>query len=99
MSKRIEVLPLPDGVNQRGSWQVVVSGKQHSTHTKKTAAKTEARRVASPGDVIEIRRTDGSVQSSTTYQGSSSGTDVGTATGAWDVDAIQDEYDDMTDIF
>jgi hypothetical protein len=53
------VTPLPDGVDQRGSWQVKKNGRRVSAHLKKRAAKREARRRADPDDSIVLHRTDG----------------------------------------
>jgi hypothetical protein len=53
------VTPLPDGVDQRGSWQVKKNGRRVSTHLKKSAAKREARRKAGPSDSVVLHRTDG----------------------------------------
>jgi len=55
------VQPLPDGVTQRGSWQVLRNGVQVSAHTKKSAAKRAARRKAGSGDEVIVHRTDGTV--------------------------------------
>ena len=97
MSRVIAVSPLKDNVDQRGSWQVTVNGRRKSAHTKKTAAKREARRVANIGDTIQIHRTDGSVQTKKKYQGGSGGSSA--PSHAWDVDDIQSDYDGLTDLF
>lgn len=55
------IQPLPDGVTQRGSWQVLRNGVQVSAHTKKSAAKRSARRRAGSGDEVILHRTDGTV--------------------------------------
>lgn len=97
MAATIRVQPLPDGVNQRSSWQVTVGRKRESTHTKKAAAKRAARSVATKGDVIVIKRTDGTVQDRYRYQGGGS---KSTSKGhVWDVDAVKDDYDDLTNLF
>lgn len=53
------VTPLPDGVDQRGSWQVQKNGRRISTHIKKSAALRKARRKASSKDNVLQHRTDG----------------------------------------
>jgi len=63
------IKPLPDGVDQRSSWQVTRDGTRVSTHTRKTAAESEARRRASNGDRIRYHRTDGTIQRTVTYRG------------------------------
>lgn len=55
------VTPLPDGVNQRGSWQVQKNGRRVSTHLKKSAAKRRARREAGANDSVVVHRTNGTV--------------------------------------
>lgn len=60
----IRVLPLPDSVDQRSSWQVQKSGRRVSTHTKKSAAVSRARREARSGDAIIIHKTNGQIQRS-----------------------------------
>lgn len=98
MSRVIAVRPLPDGVNQRGSWQVTVSGSRKSSHTKKSAAKRKARSIAREGDTIAIYGTNGRKQQSYTYTGGQS-SNTNTASYEWDASGIADEYDEMTDIF
>jgi len=101
MARTIAVRPLPDGVDQRSSWQVRINGTRKDTHTKKSAAKRRARELAREGDTIQIHRTDGTVQDRYTYRGSSGSSrnnGVPTETAVWDVDDIQDEYDDLTDV-
>lgn len=61
------VAPLPDGVEQRGSWQVKAGGRRVSTHLKKSAAKRMARRKAGSGDELVIMRTDGTIQKRRSY--------------------------------
>lgn len=95
----IVVAPLRDGVDQRGSWQVKKQGMRKDTHTKKSAAVRRARELATKGDVIEIRRTDGSVQDRSRYTGSQTSSGSKTPNYDWDASAIKDEYDSMTDIF
>ena len=79
-----------------------INGTRKDTHTKKTAAKRRARGVARDGDTIQIHRTDGTVQERYTYRGSSGGNRKGgsvpTETAVWDVEDIQDDYDDLTDV-
>lgn len=101
MSRTIRVKPLPDGVDQRSSWQVTVDGARKDTNTAKAAAKRKAREVAREGDVIVLYRTDGTIQERSTYRGSRgsrSGGAVPSESATWDVDHIQDEYDDLTDV-
>lgn len=57
----VRVLPLPDGTDQRSSWQVQKSGRRVSTHVKKTAALREAKRAADSGDSVYIHGTNGEV--------------------------------------
>lgn len=64
------IKPLPDGVDQRSSWQVTKDGQRVSTHTRKDAAEAEARRRANDGDQIRYHRTDGTIQRTVTYRGS-----------------------------
>jgi hypothetical protein len=101
MARTIAVRPLRDGVDQRSSWQVNINGARKDTHTKKSAAKRRARELAREGDVIQTHRTDGSIQERYTYRGgndSPKGGPVPTESAVWDVDAIQDDYDDLTDV-
>jgi len=55
------VTPLPDGVSQRYGWQVKKDGRRISKHTKKSAAKRNARRKAGEKDSIIMHRKDGTV--------------------------------------
>lgn len=55
------VTPLPDDVDQRGSWQVKKNGRRISPHVKKSAAKRRARREAGKMDSVVLHRTDGTV--------------------------------------
>lgn len=55
------VVPLPDGVSQRGSWQVQKNGTRVSTHLKKNAAKQKAKREAGARDNVVVHRVDGTV--------------------------------------
>jgi len=55
------VTPLPDGIDQRYGWQVQKNGRRISKHTKKSAAKREARNKAGATDSVVIHRTDGTV--------------------------------------
>lgn len=55
------VTPLPDGTDQRYGWQVQANGTRVSKHTKKSAAKREARRRADSADSVILHRTDGTV--------------------------------------
>lgn len=98
MSRVIAVRPLKDGVSQRGSWQVAISGRRESTHTHKSAAKRTARNKAKPGDIIQIHRKDGTIQSKSKYQGSSS-SKASSPGHAWDVSKTQKDIDDMTNLF
>lgn len=67
----IRVLPRDDGHDVRGSWKVEKNGAMESPHMSKEAAKNKARRTASKGDSLVIYRTNGTIQSETTYRGSS----------------------------
>lgn len=67
------VRPLPDGIDQRSSWQVTGPGGRISTHTKKSAAKTRARQAASDGDQLKIHGTDGVLQKSVNVRNASGG--------------------------
>jgi hypothetical protein len=74
------VLPTDDGHNMRGGWMVHKNGKmQGRPHTKKSAAKRKMRNMASDGDTIEVRKTNGQVQSGypRTYQGGNSSSSEG----------------------
>lgn len=64
----IKVLPLPDTTSMRGSWQVKKSGRRVSSHRKKSAAKRKAKQKASSGDTLQIRRSNGTIQSTTTVR-------------------------------
>lgn len=55
------VLPLPDGVDNRRSWQVKKNGRRISKHEKKSAAKRKARRKAGRNDSVILHRTNGTV--------------------------------------
>jgi len=66
-----EVRPLPDGESLRGNWQVRRGMDRVSMHTKKSAAKREARRKASDGAVLKVHRVDGTVQSNQTVRAAS----------------------------
>lgn len=55
----IQVAPLPDGVDQRYGWQVLVNGRRKSRHTKKSAATKKARSLKGPGDQLVISGTHG----------------------------------------
>lgn len=68
MSKTVRVLPLPDGVDMRGNWQVQVSGRRVSKHLKKSAAKRRAKREASSGDQLVIEGTNGQIIDSRTVR-------------------------------
>lgn len=85
------VRPLPDGVDMRGNWQVTRNGKRVSRHVKKSAAKREARREASVGDVIIHHRTDGQVHDrfvvrKASVSGSDGDSGKGLYFGPWDRD-------------
>jgi len=59
----IRVIPIEDDASLRGSWQVTKNGRPLSpNHRKKSAARRHAKREASPGDTLEIRRLSGTVQ-------------------------------------
>lgn len=58
------VMPLPDGTDLRGSWQVKKGGRQISTHRKKSAAKRKAQRKAGEMDNVIVHRLNGTVQGS-----------------------------------
>jgi len=80
----IKVLPLDDGVDMRSNWQVTKSGTRKETHTKKATAKSTARTTASKGDTIVIYRTDGTIQTKSTYEGSRETDEENTTTsGLW----------------
>lgn len=64
----VTVAPLPDGTDMRSNWQVKKSGRRVSTHTKKSAAKRRAKREASSGDTLKIKRTEGTVQDTRTVR-------------------------------
>jgi len=68
--KTYHVRPLPDGVSQRGNWQVQKNRERVSTHTEKRAAENEARRQATQGDRIVLHRVDGTRNRSYRFQGS-----------------------------
>jgi hypothetical protein len=96
------VRPLPDGVAQRGNWQVQEDRERVSTHTKKSAAENEARRRATQGDRIVLYRVDGTRNRSYRFQGSrgdGSDDERGTFAGAmfrptpFD-DVIEEPFDD-----
>lgn len=70
--KTVKVLPRDDGVDFQQSWKTTVDGKPEGSHTTKRAAENAARRVANVGDTLVIYRQDGTVQSRSTVQGSSS---------------------------
>lgn len=71
--KTYHVRPLPDGVSQRGNWQVQKNRERVSTHTKKRAAENEARRRASEGDRIVLHRVNGTRNDAYRFEGSSGG--------------------------
>jgi len=61
------VVPDKDNDTQRYGWKVTkVNVGRKSNHTKKSAAKREAKRLASRGDSIIIHRSNGQVQRSIT---------------------------------
>lgn len=70
---RYTVLPADDGHDMRSNWMVHKAGNMESAHTKKSAAKRKARKLASPGDTLQIRRTDGTIQKTVTVQRGRSG--------------------------
>jgi len=70
MAKTVAVLPRDDGQDFQESWMVHVSGKMKSNHTTKQAATNAAREYANEGDTLEIRRTDGTIQSKSTVRSS-----------------------------
>lgn len=55
----VQVTPLPDGVDQRYGWQVVVNGVRKSRHTTKKAATRKARSLKGPDDQLVISGTNG----------------------------------------
>lgn len=57
----VRVVPLPDTVDMRGSWQVKKNGRRVSTHLKKSAAKDRAQREAAPGDLLVVHGTGGQI--------------------------------------
>jgi hypothetical protein len=71
----VTVLPRDDGHDFQQSWMVHVSGQMKSNHTTKQAAKNKAREVASDGDTLEIRRSDGTVQKRVTVRAASADSD------------------------
>lgn len=78
---KIVVKPADDGFDMRGNW-VVDWPKGTSPHTKKSAAKRKARQVASAGDTLEIRRTDGSIQNSVTVRSASASSSSSSSSGS-----------------
>lgn len=64
---KIVVKPAADSHDMRGNWVVDAPGKR-SPHVKKSAARRKARRLASSGDTLEIRRTDGTIQERVTVR-------------------------------
>lgn len=64
---RYTVIPRQDGTDFQQSWEVRGPGKT-TNHTTKEAARNAARRRASVGDTIEVRRTDGTVQETFTVR-------------------------------
>jgi len=75
------VLPADDGIDMRSNWMVHKNGKMKTTHTKKSAAKRSARQMASEGDTLQIRRTDGSIQSTSTVRKASSSSESEESSG------------------
>jgi len=55
------VTPLNDDVDMRSNWQVKKDGRMKSKHTKKSAAKRKANRLADTEDSVVLHRTDGTV--------------------------------------
>lgn len=56
------VVPLSDGTDLRGSWQVKKNGRRvGGAHRKKSAAERKARQKAGPNDSVVIHRRDGTV--------------------------------------
>jgi len=64
----IRVIPLPDGTDMRGNWQVQVGGQRVSRHLKQSAATDKAYTEADPGDTLFIHRTDGTVRDERTIR-------------------------------
>jgi len=58
------VVPDADGDTQRYGWKVLKDGTRKSNHTKKSAAKRKAKRLAGVRDAVILHRTDGTVQGS-----------------------------------
>jgi len=58
------VVPDADGDTQRYGWKVLKNGRRQSNHTKKSAAKRKAKRMAGVGDSAILHRKDGTVQGS-----------------------------------
>lgn len=67
---RVTVEPASDGYNMRGNW-VTKRGGTSKPSTKKSAAVRKARRLASEGDTLVVKGTDGRIQSGypRTYRG------------------------------
>jgi len=61
------VQPAADGYDMQGNWETLGPAKR-TGHTRKQAALNEARRRASTGDTLIIKRTDGSIQDKRTIQ-------------------------------
>lgn len=72
---RVTVQPAADGYDMRGNWVTKRGGKQEPS-TQKSAAVRKAREMASEGDTLVVKGTDGRVLAGypRTYQGSNSTT-------------------------
>jgi len=70
MPDKYTVLPRDDGADFQQSWMVHKNGRMQDNYTTKEAATNDARAMANEGDTLEIRRTDGTIQSKTTVRGS-----------------------------
>lgn len=71
---KFTVLPGDDEVDMRSNWMLHKNGSMVSSHVKKSAAVSKMRDMASKGDTIELRKTNGQIQAGypRTYEGSAS---------------------------
>lgn len=89
--KTVRVQPLPDGVDQRSSWQVKVSGARVSSHTQKSAALSMARQKASDGDRLVVHGTNGQILRDVTVQRASASSNKDDKGGVLDDRGLLDE--------
>lgn len=91
---RVTVQPAADGFDMRQNWVTKKGGKSMPS-TKKSAAVRKARELASEGDTLVVKGTDGRIQSGypRTYRGdySDDGTDGSKRLGFRDRDDGRDE--------